>query len=290
VEVIKTPLRDVSGAVTGIQGIFWDVTERKRLQDALAYERDLLQALLDHSPDVIFFKDPRSRFVKVGRSAARWFNVADAEELVGKTVFDLMPAALAQPLHDEEQELLRTGQPIINKLQQYGESQGRQPWASVTKIPIYDRTGAILGLVGVARDITQLIETEQVAGRRSGSGDLREIEASSRRRPRGDSCRSTPRWPIYGYGSRRGVNTPPMCGHWCTWIPAPRAVRGCSPPPASPGSESEIYCGRRPPGCRRARIVRDPRAPGIFRGTLEASRRKIGRARVAARRRSGRRG
>src|SRR5690606_34547438 len=46
VEVIKTPLRDASGAIVGIQGIYWDVTERKRLQDALAYERDLLQALL----------------------------------------------------------------------------------------------------------------------------------------------------------------------------------------------------------------------------------------------------
>ncbi|MBL9129540.1 MAG: PAS domain S-box protein, partial [Verrucomicrobiales bacterium] len=77
VEVIKTPLRDANGEVAGIQGIFWDVTERKRLEDALAYERDLLQALLDHSPDVIFFKDPQSRFVKVGRSAARWFDVPD---------------------------------------------------------------------------------------------------------------------------------------------------------------------------------------------------------------------
>jgi PAS domain S-box-containing protein len=161
VEVIKTPLKDAHGVITGIQGIFWDVTEGKRLEDALAYERDLLQALLDHSPDVIFFKDPQSRFVKVGRSAARWFNVADETALVGKTVFDLWTEERARTIHSEEQEMLRTGRPIINKVEELSRDEGRTTWASVTKIPIYNRSGETLGLVGVARDITQLIETEQ---------------------------------------------------------------------------------------------------------------------------------
>jgi len=161
VEVIKTALKDANGAVTGIQGIFWDVTEGKRLEDALAYERDLLQALLDHSPDVIFFKDPQSRFVKAGRTAAHWFNVADEGSLVGRTVFDLWSEERAQAIHSEEQEMLRTGQPIINKVEELSRKAGRAAWGSVTKIPIYNRSGETLGLVGVVRDVTQLIETEQ---------------------------------------------------------------------------------------------------------------------------------
>lgn len=161
VEVIKTPLKDHREQIVGIQGIFWDVTATKRLQDALAYERDLLQALLDHIPDSIYFKDPQSRFVKVGRAMARRFEVADPEQLVGRTVFDLLDPALAAALHDEEQELLRTGAPIVNKVETIVDQKGGVSWASVTKVPIYDRAGQILGLVGVARDITQLMETEQ---------------------------------------------------------------------------------------------------------------------------------
>ena len=53
VQVVKTPVYDAQGNVIGIQGIFWDVTERRKTEEALAYERDLLRALLDNIPDRI---------------------------------------------------------------------------------------------------------------------------------------------------------------------------------------------------------------------------------------------
>ncbi len=161
VEVIKTPLRDASGAIVGIQGIYWDVTERKRLQDALAYERDLLQALLDHSPDIIYFKDPQSRFVMAGRALARRFHLTDPEELVGRTVADVIDPEVAKVIHEEEQNLLRTGEAIVNKVEELVDHLGRASWVSVTKVPIYNRAGETLGIVGVARDITPLIQAEQ---------------------------------------------------------------------------------------------------------------------------------
>ncbi len=205
VDVIKTPLREASGAVTGTQCIFWDVTERKRLQDALAYERDLLQALLDHSPDIIYFKDPQSRFVKVGRALARRFQVADPEELVGKSSFDLLQPDLARTVHAEEQALLQSGEPIINQVEELVDHQGRHSWASVTKVPIYNRAGAILGLVGVARDITKLIETEQAL--REAEEKFRAIFENSvegiyQTSPEGRFIRVNPALArIYGYSS-----------------------------------------------------------------------------------------
>jgi PAS domain S-box-containing protein len=205
VEVIKSPLRDVNGAIVGIQGIFWDVTERKRLQDALAYERDLLQALLDHSPDIIYFKDTQSRFVKVGHALARRFHVADPEELVGKTVRDLVTSELADLIESEERRLMETGERTINRVEELVDHHGRRTWVSVTKVPTYNRAGAILGLVGVARDITPLIEAEQAL--REAEEKYRgifenSVEGIFQTSPEGRFIRVNPALArIYGYAS-----------------------------------------------------------------------------------------
>src|SRR5260221_8749071 len=62
VQVIKTPVRDAAGRPIGIQGIFWDVTERALMEERLHHERELLRTLLDTCPDAIYFKDTQSRF------------------------------------------------------------------------------------------------------------------------------------------------------------------------------------------------------------------------------------
>ena len=62
IERFKCPLLDADGKVRGIQVLFWDVTEQKLLEQSRDRERQLLQALLDHMPDSIYFKDRDSRF------------------------------------------------------------------------------------------------------------------------------------------------------------------------------------------------------------------------------------
>src|SRR5437867_2969709 len=161
VQVIKTPLYDASGNVLGIQGMFWDVTERKKMEVALAYERDLLRALLDNIPDNIYFKDTQSRFVKVGQALARKFGLQDPEEAVGKTDFDFFTAEHAQAAYEDEQFIGRTGQPIIGKMEKETWHDGRVTWGLTTKMPFRDKDGKIIGTFGVTKDITQLKETER---------------------------------------------------------------------------------------------------------------------------------
>ena len=65
VQVMKSPVRNASGNVIGVQAVFWDVTHRKEAEAALEQERYLLRALLDNLPHNIYFKDAESRFIRV---------------------------------------------------------------------------------------------------------------------------------------------------------------------------------------------------------------------------------
>ncbi len=161
VHVIKTPLHDHSGRVIGIQGIFWDVTQRKRIEEELAYERDLLRSLLDHIPDRIYFKDIYSRFMRCSRSMAQRLNLSDPEHVVGKTDFDFYPPEQAREYFNDEQRILQTREPLINKLEVQRGPDDSEIWASVTKVPFFNQNGVITGLVGLSRDVTQLKLTEK---------------------------------------------------------------------------------------------------------------------------------
>ncbi|HXG46304.1 MAG TPA: PAS domain S-box protein, partial [Methylomirabilota bacterium] len=161
VHVIKTPLYNAANQVVGIQGIFWDVTQRKKIEEELAYERDLLRALLENIPDRIYFKDVHSRFLRCSLSMVRRLGLNDPREVEGRTDFDFHPRELAEEYFADEQKILATGQPLINKLERQVDGNGREMWASVTKVAIYNQAGQITGLIGLSRDITQLKETEK---------------------------------------------------------------------------------------------------------------------------------
>ncbi|MFA6545612.1 MAG: PAS domain S-box protein, partial [Limisphaerales bacterium] len=156
VQVVKTPLFDRDGNALGIQGIFWDVTERKRMEEQLAFERDLLRALLDNVPDRIYFKDTEARFLQCSMAMARRLGLKDAADVMGKTDYDFYPTELANGYYAEEQEILLTGAAIINKVECQVAQDGAEIWASVTKVPLRNRGGFITGIIGISRDITEI--------------------------------------------------------------------------------------------------------------------------------------
>jgi PAS domain S-box-containing protein len=160
VQTVKTPILDAAGRVIGVQCVFWDVTERHRLEEELHQERALLRALLDTCPDSIYFKDRESRFLRV--SAALATRVGEsASELIGKTDADLfsMPHALAALA--DERRIMETGEPVIAKLEHEVWRDGRETWASSTKLPMRNARGDIIGTLGVTRDITDLKVAER---------------------------------------------------------------------------------------------------------------------------------
>jgi len=161
VQVVKTPVQNFSGEIIGTQGIFWDVTDRKRAEEALVYERYLLESLMDNLPDSIYFKDARSRFTRINRALAQRFGLSDPQGALGKTDFDFFTEDHARPAFEDEQEIVRSGEPLVAKEEKETWPNGRVTWVSTTKLPLRDREGRIVGTFGVSRDITDRKRAEE---------------------------------------------------------------------------------------------------------------------------------
>jgi two-component system sensor histidine kinase/response regulator len=131
-----------------------DITERKRAEAALIEERQLLHTLMDNLPDKIYFKDRESRFTRVNKAHASKSGLSDAAQALGKTDFDLFTDEHAQQAYADEQEILRTGQPMQAKEEKETWTDGRVTWASTIKMPLRDAQGNIVGTFGVSRDVT----------------------------------------------------------------------------------------------------------------------------------------
>jgi len=125
--------------------------------DKLAEERHLLRTLIDNMPDYIYVKDVESRFVLNNAASLRVLGATGQEEVTGKGDFDFYPADLAGYYYQDEQALLRSGRPLINKEEPHRDGQ----WILSTKVPLRDSQGDIIGLVGIGRDVTELKQARE---------------------------------------------------------------------------------------------------------------------------------
>ena len=135
--------------------------ERKKVEAALGEERDLLQALIESLPDQIYVKDTGGHFVRTNTAVAEMFGKTDPAEVSGKTDFDFFPPGLAQQFFDEEQKIIQTRQPLLNREARLTSPDGQAHWILTTKVPWYDHNGNVIGTVGSNRDVTSLKKAEE---------------------------------------------------------------------------------------------------------------------------------
>jgi PAS domain S-box-containing protein len=125
---------------------------------ALSQANSLLQMMLDHMPDHIYFKDSQSRFIRNSRSQASALGLSDPAEAIGKSDFDFFPHA--QLSYEKEQEIIRSGKPLVDVEELVVWPDGRETWVSTTKMPLLDQSGQIIGTFGISRDITERKQAE----------------------------------------------------------------------------------------------------------------------------------
>lgn len=150
----KIPLLNSENEIIGMVGISRDFTLQKQLEDSLVKEKNLLQALMDNIPDLIFFKDLESKYIRVNKAFAEFAKARGLGEMIGKTVYEFYPLDIADELYKNEQTVLTTGNELVNKVGEAIRPDGSPEWHSITKMPIRDMNGHITGLVGMSRDVT----------------------------------------------------------------------------------------------------------------------------------------
>jgi len=155
------PLKDGSGEVYAVLGVSRNITDRKRIEDALRESEERYRQLAEASRDFIFVLDRNDCFVYVN-SAAEEVAGKKPEELIGRPRASLgVPPEMLARQKEANNTVLATGEPLSAEGQYLMGKGGRPAWHNVTLVPLMDGNGGVQALLGVARDVTESRERAQ---------------------------------------------------------------------------------------------------------------------------------
>jgi PAS domain S-box-containing protein len=152
-------VRSETGDVLFYEGTLEELANEKATH-AVIDGNDLLNALMESSPDTIYFKDNSSRFVSINDAQAKVLGLDSPADAVGKTDFDFFTPEHAQDAFEDERRLMESRQPVVDKVERIRRSDGVYRWVSATKVPMINRHGEVMGIAGISRDITERKNSE----------------------------------------------------------------------------------------------------------------------------------
>jgi PAS domain S-box-containing protein len=152
VEVFSGPI--IVGDEQLLYSIIQDITDKKRNEEALYYERTLLRTIIDNIPDLIYAKDLEARKTLANKADQLLMRVKSENEALGKDDFEFYPSDRAKEFVREDKKVIETGEPSINTEGFHVDEEGKWRWLITSKYPLHDSNGKIIGLAGIGRDIT----------------------------------------------------------------------------------------------------------------------------------------
>lgn len=138
-----------------------DVSEQVQAEAAMLESEQRFRTVVDAVPDLIFIKDGNGRFVSCNRAMAEALGAEGPDAIIGRTAADFHPAEKAELYDADDQAVIRNGDPILNREEEHIQSNGTSHLLLTNKIPLRTNDGEVVGLVGVARDITQTRQLEE---------------------------------------------------------------------------------------------------------------------------------
>lgn len=153
-------LKDSKDNILGVEGIIRNITETKMAQEALSQSKAYLRTLIDTIPDLVWLKDDNGRYLFCNSKFERFFG-AKENEIIGKTDYDFVDKNLADVFRRYDQETMANEQPSMNEEEVTYADDGHHEILETIKTPMYGKNGQLIGVLGIARDITERKQAEE---------------------------------------------------------------------------------------------------------------------------------
>jgi two-component system sensor histidine kinase/response regulator len=138
-----------------------------RPDGATESELMILRAVIEGLPDLIYVKDTQSRFLLANPAQRKFLTGKPDADLIGVSDFSYFPNETATAFFNDEQEIIRTGLPVVSQAEQMHDYEGNEVWILTTKVPFRDKDGSVAGIIGIGRNVTvrKQIEAELIKAR-----------------------------------------------------------------------------------------------------------------------------
>jgi PAS domain S-box-containing protein len=173
----KVPFRNEAGEIAGTLGISRDVTAQRAADEALETsensrtsteaalqdQQQLLRSIIEGTEDAIFVKDLAGRYQLMNSADARGFGLP-SEQIVGLTDADLFPPEVAEEIAGIDETVISEGRSLTYE-QAFDGAEGRRETYLIGKYPRLDPSGRVVGVIGIARNISKRKQAEEEATR-----------------------------------------------------------------------------------------------------------------------------
>ncbi len=156
----KATFQGRDNAIDGLVGVVVDITDRKRMERSLQDNEARLHALLQTIPDLIWLKDPNGKYLACNAVFGRFFGASEAD-ITGKTDYDFVDKGMADFFRENDCKAIAAGKPRLNEELVTFADDGHEALLETIKTPMFDGGGNLIGVLGVARDITERKRAEE---------------------------------------------------------------------------------------------------------------------------------